>query len=1138
MKSAIKSNLLKLFALVVAVCAGVAIATLPGLKKVSADEEAPAFTVEAEFRANVQGELDGLNFKTSVNDAWLQQNNPTEMGTIVFPAPNAEYIDLTKTDVVEINKDVDGIRFIANVSDSAFSYNSSIIFDPEVIKGFDGVTEENLDSVMQYFYAATAYVAFSYAYVDGNLVWCDAPVFGSMAQVALKYLDDPDLGEKVKAYIPVAFETSEDKAYISKEDGVLVVKGDFDPANVGGLIIDGKEFYEDYGDGEFYGEYVYTVVDGAIVLNVEDIKDISGYKNVHVINYDGDTLTTYNVLFADKALKDAADVEEAFDYGDQKVGENFVRKDGVYVLANDIDMSSVVINNRMVAPGTEITTYVSDGAGGYVADKVTSASADVGFGGIFDGMGYSLSNITVEMINLSLGQHLKADGSATWINAQARGLFANVSEDAEIRNVAFINVYGKGAVNNLYGLNGLLGVTFAGTLENVYVDMAINNVHARGPFAQYTSTTVLKNVVVNYPKLDYTLESHLESASNGSGGYHGIYAYGYGALSGHNSPISLMAKYENVFVASPMPINLYNTANGYNSISNVTYAENETELFYDFGGEFAGLTVEEAIALETSAEDFNALKQKNKRLTGIRRYDDLTLMAQDSEYVQALVDTGLFKVAGGKVLWHSQSVVVDVNEAVDFDAYEGKLVTSLLDGQEIVSATVNGTEVQYVDGKFVGIPELNNQNAASQSFVMSVATEEAIYNFTNVIYWASVINNQTELKAALDIDYAVTQFNFGFYKLGNTVQIDKANALTFAYANYSSVVKNRLSPGGFTGVFDGCGYTIDFNGTWIGGNRNGLFGNFNTAGGTSTKSNAAVRNLAIKNIKKGGAPSLVLLGQFGKNHNYTLPVLIENLYVETLGDVPGGLFYDIGTHVVLNNVFINLNGQNANLTYANATLSQILRTTDDFLATNVTNFVTLGNPLKTSLTRSNVAAVGAKWVKSADNGDGTFTHTISHGGWGAGNIFGAEYYYAYAGGNRDYGCVDLVQGLKAEFAEIAKNYNKSTAIPGYYCATCGETFSLTAGNCDKCEGEVALTESSNLWNVTEAYVVGKTKLSTVVNADCHTGANGELVFSGAYQYDTLDEMKTTGNFASFVGEAGNNMWAVNEGVLTWVGAQA
>jgi hypothetical protein len=135
--------------------------------------------------------------------------------------------------------------------------------------------------------------------------------------------------------------------------------------------------------------------------------------------------------------------------------------------------------------------------------------------------------------------------------------------------------------------------------------------------------------------------------------------------------------------------------------------------------------------------------------------------------------------------------------------------------------------------------------------------------------------------------------------------------------------------------------------------------------------------------------------------------------------------------------------------------------------------------------------------------------------------------------------------MKPGFAAIANSYKGSidkqnvfiTAIPGYYCATCGEVFSLEAGNCDKCEGEVALTESANLWSEPMCFYWSKTKISDVVNANIAT--TGEMVFTGAYKYNTTAEMKASGNdFASFVGEAGNKMWAVNDGVLTWVGAQA
>jgi hypothetical protein len=531
-------------------------------------------------------------------------------------------------------------------------------------------------------------------------------------------------------------------------------------------------------------------------------------------------------------------------------------------------------------------------------------------------------------------------------------------------------------------------------------------------------------------------------------------------------------------------------------------------------------------------------------------------MAQDSEYVQTLINTGLFKVAGGKVLWHSETVTVDVNDAIDFDAAEGKLVTSMLDGQEIVSATVNGAEVQYVDGKFVGVPELNNLNSLDQRFAISVVTKEAIYNFNNVIYWASVINDQKELKAALDYDYSKeNKNNFAFLKLGNPVDIDKATWTEIDYSDLKGAATawNGVQvDSGFAGVFDGCGYAINFNATGVSGF--GIFGALSTGAQVGIKRPATVKNVAILEYSKNLSP---VLAQFAATHNYNKGTLIENIYVTWLKTaVQYGIVYEPGANgTVYNNIMVNVENnvsysqdvtgkaQTMTVNYYGGTLFYNLRRGGDALNSEVNNFVSLGRGelVKRS---DGITTNFAKWYKSVANGDGSYTQNLRNGGWSGTPVATSELYLAYAG-NREYSDLTINKGMKPGFAAIANSYKGSidkqnvfiTAIPGYYCATCGEVFSLEAGNCDKCEGEVALTESANLWAEPICFYWSKTKISDVVNANIAT--TGEMVFTGAYKYNTTAEMKASGNdFASFVGEAGNKMWAVNDGVLTWVGAQA
>ncbi|MBQ3234856.1 MAG: hypothetical protein IJA97_01720, partial [Clostridia bacterium] len=662
--------------------------------------------------------------------------------------------------------------------------------------------------------------------------------------------------------------------------------------------------------------------------------------------------------------------------------------------------------------------------------------------------------------------------------------------------------------------------------------------------------SVLKNVVVNFPRAEgYSINSHLESANKGNDTYYDTYAYGSGALGGQNAPISTSATYENVLVSSAMPVNFYSNAPAkLANVTSVTYGENETELFYDFG-QFTGLTVQQAVSLETSAEDFDITKQKNRVLTGVRRYDDLTAMAADSEYANKLIATGLFKVVSGQLLWHSQTATIVVDSAVDFDAAEGVLKTSVLDGQTIISATANGSEVAYTEGKFVGVPELNNLSN-TQNFSMVIKTEDAIYNFSNVAYWGSVIENQAELKAALDYDYSTSnKNNLGFYKLANNIDIDKTTWTAIDYSDLkASTTWNGLSCGaGFAGIFDGCGYTIDFNGTGAG--EFGIFGAIATGGGVGIKQPATVKNLAIIEYSQNWKP---VLAQFGTNHTYNKGALIENLYVTWLRTaVQAGLIYEpSNAGTIIRNVMVNIENnvsygkdvaeggyENMSLGYYGGTLYSSLRRASTNVANITESFVSLGKGALVKNASSIATTSYEKWFKTTGSA-APYTHNLKNAGWAdanGGGTYNPELYFGYAS-NMEYGDTTINRGMKAGFATIAANYTTSAAIAGYYCAECGEVFSLEAGNCTTCS--VALTQSANLWREAISYKWEFTKCSTVNNDAAST--TGEMVFANTYKFASTADMKAAYNannalFASFVGDAGNGLWAVNGGALTWVG---
>ncbi len=1127
----------------------------------------------------------GLRFTTRVNEAWFENNESEfyEFGTLVFPTKNGE-LD-TSISVSSNRKNLDAIQFLADTDGIKYDgyFTASVVYDFQTVKNLsisaglvekdDPLIDDKVELILNKLYLMDL-TAVSYVVTDSGVIYTNSYTT-SMTKVAIRLYKDPSWISLASNYLN---EVIVDDAYVSAEDNLLVVKSsEYDAEALSRIVCENE-------DVEF------TVVNGKVALNAGFVNENVG-KYVELCCVDeNNNVYILNVFFANKALKTAQDVEDAFDYGDQHIGDNFVRNDNNYVLANDIDMTGVVMNNRMITVGNTYRTYVSDGAGGYVLDNVTSVASNVGYNGVFDGMGHVISNVTIEMPNWSLGRFIIDEtGKTGYINAQATGFFAYVREDAEIRNVAFVNVYGTGSVNVNYGLNGLLGVYMYGTLENVYFEANVDTIHARGPFANYNENSVLRNVVINYPKADdYTIESHLESAKKPDGtSYYDTYAYGYGAMSGHTSPINRGAKYENVFVVSPMPINLYKKANsGYAGITSVTYAENETDLrvLFDYA---EGTTIAEAIEAEKSlASNY----KKTYQIKGVRRYDTMELAGQDTSYVKALLDTGLFKVSNGQLSWHSQIITLDeiVTENVDYDASTGELFTTALAGEKIVKVTVDNQELTVANGGVIdngdgtyylraktsandplaGINFRNNLNTADNSFSMVVETENGTFTFNKVHYYTMIINSAGELKNALDYDYSPSNLNnFGLFKLGNDIEISEG----WTPIDYTDLAKKLINDAGttvsqwngvacnagFGGVFDGAGYTIDFNGHSAG--NYGIFGSLSTGAQVGISQPTTIKNLAIINYGNNGSSSYnfkPIIAQYGAQHTYNKGALLENIYVTwSVNSVLAGLIYEPNSKgTIINNVLVDIEDNeqygsrysnyaskevfgndisDKTLTpngYYGGTLYYSLRRGTTGIDQTVTNFISLGRgglgKTYTTATKYNT------YFKSTANGDGTYNHVLKNGGW-SGTAMSPESYYTYAG-NQEYGDQVIMTGMKAGFASIAKNYANASAIKGYYCATCGQQFSLADGSCSTCG--VALTYSADLWKEAICYTWKSTKLSEVNNANCAT--TGEVVVAGASKYDSTAEMKeayakNNAIFDSFIGDSGNGLWQVVDGKLVW-----
>ena len=88
--SKFKSNLIKFFTLLFVACSALAISLIPQTKMAEA-QELSAFSVEqnASIRNSEDG-IVGLQFTSTVNEAWLSENSAEKysFGTVIYPTKN------------------------------------------------------------------------------------------------------------------------------------------------------------------------------------------------------------------------------------------------------------------------------------------------------------------------------------------------------------------------------------------------------------------------------------------------------------------------------------------------------------------------------------------------------------------------------------------------------------------------------------------------------------------------------------------------------------------------------------------------------------------------------------------------------------------------------------------------------------------------------------------------------------------------------------------------------------------------------------------------------------------------------------------------------------------------------------------
>ncbi|MBO7214513.1 MAG: Ig-like domain-containing protein [Clostridia bacterium] len=646
------------------------------------------------------------------------------------------------------------------------------------------------------------------------------------------------------------------------------------------------------------------VVDGLLysVTSKEDAKVGVPYINAKsaVKNMAINLYTTYgvyafaNVDYATVVIETAKEFEDTIDYGDYNFlgvangTYEYKLHDGIYVLANDIDLTGIVIENRV--------DYVAQSGAAY---KISSAN--VGFAGIFDGRGYTISNATINTSALSTAVNEETHpGMGTgWRMSRSYGIFHNVQKGAIIKDVAFINIFATNSQRpDTNSITGVFSRDFNGTLENVYIDINPSTTLMKGVAYSLSANAVFNNVVINFPKadgfeFDYTAAT-TDTAEKSN------YTYGYGSLAG---TITKTVSFNNVYVIAKFPLQHSADANKdtTDGTDGFVYGENETSYWFNHTAN-EGKPFSEVVVNITASTDASLAKM----ISSVRRYASVSALTSDTDeknvaMLNALKSTELFKVLDGQLLWHTQKLTYVVNSAVNYEAATGILSVSDLPAN-VNKVIVNGEELNLDNGGLIkdgdsyklraktsatdtlpGIPYI--LDGESQELQLVIDAGDKVYNYNKVIYWSDI------LTTANDVD---KYFNLGVYNAETNAYVSNDRFLALGNdvdmldmgADYVIANNYRVDNSGswvaayeFNGVFDGQGNTIknaSVSAASLDRGYNHAYGFFGMVYG------ATVKNVAFTNFK-----SVLKSGEQRTQYG-------------------GSVFYEVGRNSVVENIYIDI----------------------------------------------------------------------------------------------------------------------------------------------------------------------------------------------------------------------------------------
>ncbi|MBR2375674.1 MAG: hypothetical protein IKA88_05245 [Clostridia bacterium] len=602
----------------------------------------------ARARVNSVGDS-GIRFETNLSESWvneLKEAYPTaelKFGTLIAPTKN---VNDDVTNLTSATADVKNIVHASNSNlvfkDGEATLNASVTYDKAKLKlDYETAYDCTLTDAQ-----ATALIEKTYDIELTARAYClvEVPAVGETpAQTYTYYAISNDNSRTARRVINAAVlaGTVTDTDIINKYIGA---------------VEEATAYADLEGDVVFDADTANTIYVGAKANHLALDNGYVAWPELVAGKAVGDELTVSTIVNGKVTRINVSVIDNVITKASELSALNNTSANGnvkTYALGKNLDASAITMSH----------------------DNATGA----GFGGLFDGMGHTISGLNV--------------GSGS-------GLFGEFATGATVQNFALYNV----TVNKGFYL---AENSPEYTMKNVYVKLTEESTNPKG-ISKMTNNQVLENVVVEYTGANAV---KVPTSINSTGWD----AYGVLCFGIHTDSCTLARddKFKDVYVISPSLLEMASLSSFY------LYGKNETTDVWGRSVLVDGKASEHTFAEGESP--FGGVKYKNVPMQNTYHYDSYLAMATDENELTSF-DGKYWVVCNGAVYWkdiYVQNINVVATDETDEEIEQYQL-----------QATADEVNVSLVD--MYG-NTLENVNYAIVNNDGNLKNENGTFSLTNAV---------------------------------------------------------------------------------------------------------------------------------------------------------------------------------------------------------------------------------------------------------------------------------------------------------------------------------------------------------------------------------------------------------------------